>query len=139
MRLEVEQVIGEKRIKEIVTAINGKKMTKSAGVREMFAGGLSVQTISDTTGIRYTHVYNIVRNEILINGLEVVDVGHKKGNGVQKEQILELLRQGKTLTEVSAELKVIYNRVWQVAKEAGLTKKQQEQASTAVVEVKEAK
>jgi hypothetical protein len=124
MRLEVEQLIGQDRISEVVQEIKDKKMTKSAGIRELFAGGLSVKDIAVETGIIYTHVYNIVRNEVLIHGLEVVDKGRTKEGKTQKDQILELLEKGKSLTEISIELKCLYNRVWQVAKEGGFTNKQ---------------
>lgn len=125
MRLEVEksQMISEERQVELVAAVGDKSVTKSAAIREMFAGGLAVKEISKTSGIPYTHVYNVVRNEVLVHGLEVVDKG-RSGGKTQKSQILELLEQGKTLTEVSQEIGCLYNRAWQVAKEAGLTNKQ---------------
>lgn len=139
MRLEVEQKVSKKRVSEVVAGIQAKTMQKSVGIRELFAGGMSIKDISDVTGIRYTHVYNVVRNEVLVHGLQVVDVGHGKKGSVQKEQIIELLEQGKTITEVGAELKVIYNRVWQVAKEAGLTNKQKTESQNELMKVEEGK
>lgn len=126
MRLPVEQdqMITVERTAELVKQIGTKEVTKSGAIREMFAGGMAVKDISKTSGIPYTHVYNIVRNEVLVHGLEVVDKGRGHNGTTQKRQILALLEQGKTLTEVSTELQCLYNRVWQVAKEAGYTNKQ---------------
>lgn len=125
MKLIGERTITDKAVKEIVSKIGTQNMSKGAGIRELFAGGLSVKEIAETTGIRYNHVYNVVKNEVLTKGLqdEIEKTGRNSENS-KKNQILAMLKEGKTITEVSQELKCLYNYVWQIAKANGLTKKQ---------------
>lgn len=122
MKLIGERTLEEKKVQELVQKFESGEMSKAAAIREMFAGGMSVKEISKESGIRYNHVYNVVRNEILVKGLqdEVEKTGRGGGN-TKKNQIIALLEEGKTLTEVSRELKILYNYVWQVAREAGFT------------------
>lgn len=120
-----EEMITKKTIKETLAALQNGEVSKGATIRTLFAGGLSVKEISDITTIRYNHVYNVCTMEIQKNGLE--DEINKERDGVtKKSQILALLEEGKSVTEVSKELGCLYNQVWQVAKAAGYTKKQQE-------------
>jgi len=138
MKLKGERTITTKAVKETVKKIEAKDMSKGAGIRELFAGGMSVKEIAEATGIRYNHVYNVVKNEVLTKGLqdEIEKTGRNSENS-KKNQILAMLEEGKSITEVSQELKCLYNYVWQIAKANGLTKKQAEAvaAATAAVEV----
>ena len=88
----------------------------------MFAGGLDVKEIAAATGVRYNHVYNVVRNEVIVHDLDVVKDGGEAGNS-KKAQIVQMLEAGKSVTEISKDLKCLYNYVWQIAKAAGYTKK----------------
>lgn len=125
MKLSGERTITDKQVQEILKEIEGKKISKGAGIRAMFAGGMSVKEISKESGIRYNQVYNVVNNEVLTKGLQdCVERKTGDGHGSKKSQILEMLQSGKTIAETAQELKCLYNQVWQVAKEAGLTKKQ---------------
>lgn len=125
MKLTGERTITAKAVKEIVGKVEKAEMSKGAGIRELFAGGLSVKEISETTGIRYNHVYNVVKNEVLTKGLqdEIEKTGRNSENS-KKVQILGMLEEGKSITEISQELKCLYNYVWQIAKANGFTKKQ---------------
>lgn len=125
MRLNVETTIENTRVEAIVAEIAAGTMTKGAGIRECFAGGLEVKDIAAKLGIRYNHVYNVVKNEVLVHDLEV-EKSARGGENSKKAQIVQMLQDGKTITEVSRELKCMYNYVWSVAKAAGLTKKQEE-------------
>ena len=100
-------------------------MSKGACIRTLFAGGLEVKEIATITGIRYNHVYNVVKNEVLVHDLEVESSSRSNENS-KKNQILAMLAEGKTVTEISKELKCMYNYVWQVAKAGGYTGKKQE-------------
>ncbi len=136
MKLTGERTITDKAVKEIVKKIESKEISKGAGIREMFAGGMSVKEIAAASGIRYNHVYNVVKNEVLTKGLqdEIEKTGRNSENS-KKNQIVAMLEDGKTITEISQELKCLYNYVWQIAKANGLTKKQAEAAATAAMEV----
>lgn len=124
MKLVGGTTITETEVQAIVERINSKDMSKGAGIRELFAGGLTVKEISAVTEIRYNHVYNVVKNEVVVHGLEV-EKSERSSENSKRNQILALLAEGKTITEVSQELKCLYNYVWQVAKAAGFTQKQQ--------------
>ena len=122
----VSEVITKEQVEAAVAAMQEGKTSKGACIRTLFAGGLEVKEISAITGIRYNHVYNVVKNEVLVHGLEV-ETSDRSNENSKKNQILALLEQGKTVTEISKELKCMYNYVWQVAKAGGYTGKKQEE------------
>ncbi len=130
-----EVTIEGTRVEEIKKDVEAKKMTKGAAIREMFAGGMETKEIANALGIRYNHAYNVIKNECLIHGLEV-EVERRGGENSKKQQIITMLEEGKSITEVSKELKCMYNYVWQVGKAAGLTgqKKQTKKTVKTVVE-----
>lgn len=134
MKLVGERTISAEQINKVVADIQEKKCSKGAGIRELFAGGLEVKEISALTGIRYNHVYNVVKNEIIMNDLEVETSGRSNENS-KKAQIVKMLEEGKTINEISKELKCLYNYVWQVAKAAGFTGKKQELVEDIVIAV----
>ena len=127
MRLNVEEMIETKRVDKIAKEIAEGKMSKGAGIRECFAGGMEVKDIATRLGIRYNHVYNVVKNEILVHGLaDQVIASERGGENSKKAQIVAMLQEGKTITEISTELKCMYNYVWSVARDAGFTGKKKE-------------
>ena len=121
----VSEVITKAQVEAAVAEMQEGKTSKGACIRTLFAGGLEVKEISAITGIRYNHVYNVVKNEVLVHGLEV-ETSDRSNENSKKNQILVMLAQGKTVTEISKELKCMYNYVWQVAKAGGYTGKKQE-------------
>ena len=121
----VNEVITKAQVEAAVAAMQEGKTSKGACIRTLFAGGLEVKEISAITGIRYNHVYNVVKNEVLVHGLEV-ETSDRSNENSKKNQILVMLAQGKTVTEISKELKCMYNYVWQVAKAGGYTGNKQE-------------
>lgn len=121
----VSEVITKAQVEAAVAEMQEGKTSKGACIRTLFAGGLDVKEISTITGIRYNHVYNVVKNEVLVHGLEV-ETSDRSNENSKKNQILVMLAQGKTVTEISKELKCMYNYVWQVAKAGGYTGKKQE-------------
>lgn len=120
--VSVEEKIGAKRVEEIKAAVANKTMTKGAAIREMFAGGMETKEIATTLGIRYNHAYNVIKNEVLIHGLEV-EVQTRSGEGSKKQAIIDGLKAGKAIKEIAAEQKCMYNYVWQIGKAAGLVGK----------------
>lgn len=122
MKLTVDNIITKKEITATKKQMDAKEISKGAAIRALFAGGLSVKEISKELDIRYNHVYNVVKNEVLVHGLTVEYSGRNNENS-KKNQIIRLLEEGKTITEISTELKCLYNYVWQVAKGAGYTGK----------------
>lgn len=124
--VQVEEQITEARVEEIKASVANKTMTKGAAIREMFVGGMETKDIANKLGIRYNHAYNVIKNEVLIHGLEV-ETESRGGENSKKAQIIQGLQDGKSIKEVAAELKCMYNYVWQVGKAAGLTGKQIEE------------
>lgn len=116
--------ITAKDVKAELKKLSAQEISKGACIRTLFAGGMSVKEISEVTTIRYNHVYNVCKNEVLKNHLET-EVSTAREGGTKKAQILELLEAGKTITEVSRELGCLYNQVWQIAKANGFTNKQE--------------
>lgn len=123
--------ISKKDITAALKALTAGEASKGATIRTLFAGGLSVKEISEISAIKYNHVYNVCKNEVYKNHLETEITTEREG-GSKKEQILELLKSGMTITEVSRQLGCLYNQVWQVAKAAGLTPKQIAAAAAAM-------
>ena len=128
----VSEVITKAQVEAAVAEMQEGKTSKGACIRTLFAGGLEVQEISTITGIRYNHVYNVVKNEVLVHGLEV-ETSDRSNENSKKNQILVMLEQGKTVTEISKELKCMYNYVWQVAKAGGYTGKKKKEIIEVVV------
>ena len=122
----VSEVITKAQVEAAVAAMQEGKTSKGACIRTLFAGGLEVKEISTITGIRYNHVYNVVKNEVLVHDLKV-ETSDRSNENSKKNQILVMSEQGNTVTEISKELKCMYNYVWQVAKAGGYTGKEQEE------------
>lgn len=137
MRLQGEKTIQAKEVQKVVAEIQAKTISKGAGIRTLFAGGMDVKEISAATGIKYNHVYNVVKNEVIVNGLEVEKSSRDSENS-KKGQILKMLEEGKTINEIAVEMKCLYNYVWQIAKGAGATNKQKAEELAAVEATKEA-
>lgn len=127
INMDSKEMITKKDIKSALAQLQAGEVSKGACIRTLFAGGLSVKEISELTTIRYNHVYNVCKNEVIKNGLEGEITTAREG-GTKKEKILAMLETGKTVTEVSKELGCLYNQVWQVAKAAGFTNKQRAMA-----------
>lgn len=130
MRLKVENKMQESAVAELKAKLEANEVSKSACVKALFNGGLSVKEIVAATGIKYNHAYNVVRNEIIVNDLDVINEGRSASDS-KKSQILKLLAEGKTITEVSKELKCMYNYVWQIARAAAMDKKNNTNAKVA--------
>ena len=116
MRIQVENKMEAKAVEAVVSKMQKEEMSKGACIRELFAGGLDVKEIAAATGVRYNHVYNVVRNEVIVHDLDVVKDGREAGNS-KKAQIVAMLEAGKSITDISKELKCLYNYVWQTAKD----------------------
>lgn len=103
--------------KKVVDQVTSKAISKSEGMRQLYDQGLELREIADAMGVRYQFVYNAVSNYCRIEGTEIRTGERGKGTGPsKKDQIIELLKAGKTKTEISTELKCYYNYVYNVEK-----------------------
>lgn len=121
-------------VENLKALMESKEMSKGAAIRKLFAEGYEVKKVSEALGIRYNHCYNVIQNEILVHGLEV-ERGDRGSGSTKKQEVLKLLEEGKTIREISEELKMLYNSVWQIAKQAGLTPKQKAEAAKVTEEI----
>ena len=96
--VQVEEQITEARVEEIKASVANKTMTKGAAIREMFVGGMETKDIANKLGIRYNHAYNVIKNEVLIHGLEV-ETESRGGENSKKAQIIQGLQDGKSIKE----------------------------------------
>lgn len=106
----VEKKLDNKEIKAIVT---DEKMAKSEKVRKLFDGGMEVKEIAEVLNIRYNFAYNVLSNYVNINGIEV----EKTERTSKRDEIVALLKEGKSLADVSRATKTNYNYIWKIAKE----------------------
>lgn len=97
----------------VVKVVKDETLSKSERIRQLFNGGYEVNEIKDLVGVRYNFVYNVVKNHVLMNGLEI----EKSERVSRKGDIIELLKSGMTITEVATELKSNYNYIWKINKE----------------------
>jgi len=106
----VEKVLNKKQI-EVVVA--DEKLSKSAKVRALFDGGLEVKDISEALNIRYNFAFNVLQNHIIMNDIEV----EKTERNSKRDSIAQLLKDGKSLADVSRATKTNYNYIWKISKE----------------------
>ncbi len=112
-KANVEVKVSESKISKIV---GDESKSKSQKMKDLFELGLEIREIATLMNVRYNFVYNVVSNHARINDIETTSVERNS----RKNEILEMFKQGKTNVEISKELKVNYNYVFKVIKEAKL-------------------
>lgn len=98
-----------------INNILSQETSKSKKMVELYNGGLDIKTIAGLMGTRYNFVYNVVSNYCRMNEVELRT--NKDHGDSKKSQIITLLKQGKTKTEVAKEMKCNYNYVFKIEKE----------------------
>ena len=88
--------------------------SKSKKMVELYNGGLEIKQIAELLGVRYNFVYNVVSNYCRMNEVELRT--NKDNSNSKKVQIEKLFREGKSNTEIAAELKTNYNYVYKITK-----------------------
>ena len=107
--VEIKGTMTEEQIKEVVSS----EISKSAKIKTLFEHGLEVKEISKLLDIRYNFAYNVIQNHVIVNDI-AIDTEKK---ATRKDEVFALFDEGKSLTEVSRELKMNYNYVWKLRKE----------------------
>lgn len=107
--VEVKGTLTEKQVKDIVESA----ASKSSKIKDLFEHGFAVKDIANLLDIRYNFAYNVIQNHVIVNDI-AVDTEKKE---TRKDTVFALFDEGKTLTEVSKELKMNYNYVWKLRKE----------------------
>lgn len=88
--------------------------SKSKKMIALYDGGMEIGAIAKAMGVRYNFVYNVISNECRKAGAEVRVL---RKQGVVKESIIALIKEGKTNAEISRELGKNYNYVFKVRKD----------------------
>ena len=101
--------------KEITKVLEGKE-SKSKKMIALYNGGMEIKEIATLMEVRYNFVYNVISNMCRMNDVELRTY---KGNGNSKKAIIiEMMKEGKSNTEIAKELKTNYNYVYKITKEA---------------------
>lgn len=95
-----------------------KATSKSAQMVEMYNKGMEIKDIATKMGVRYNFVYNVVSNHCRVNDVELRT---SKKSGEKKDQVIAMLKDGKTPIEISKELKTNVNYVYKIRKEMEAT------------------
>ena len=99
---------------QINKIVTGSK-SKSSAMIELYNQGLEIKQIADAMEVRYNFVYNVISNFCRMNDVEL-RTNKDKGNS-KKVLIEQLFKEGKTNTEIAAELKTNYNYVYKITKQ----------------------
>ena len=100
----------ESKVTEILQNVTTSKSSK---MKEMFSLGLEIKEIATKMNVRYNFVYNVISNQIIVEGLEVET--EKKES--KKDLVKVLFDQGKSNKEIAIELKTNYNYIYKLTKE----------------------
>ena len=99
--------------KEITKVLEGKE-SKSKKMIALYNGGMDIKEIATLMEVRYNFVYNVISNMCRMNDVELRT---NKGNGNSKKAIIiEMMKEGKSNTEIAKELKTNYNYVYKITK-----------------------
>lgn len=88
--------------------------SKSKKMVELYNEGLEIKQIAELMSVKYNFVYNVVSNYCRMNEVELRT--NKDNSNSKKVQIEKLFREGKSNTEIAAELKTNYNYVYKITK-----------------------
>lgn len=100
--------------KEIETILKSEA-SKSKKMIALYDEGLEIKEIANLMQTRYNFVYNVVSNYCRMHEVELRT--NRDNTNSKKAQIVALLKEGKTKTEVAKEMKCNYNYVFKIEKE----------------------
>lgn len=127
---------------QVTELVKNEGISKSQKIRTLFEAGLEIKEISTLLGVRYNFAYNVLQNHCIMNDIAV----EKTQRDSKRDEIVALLKQGKSLAEVSRMTKTNYNYIWKISKELKLeeakkseAKKVETKKDTKVVTKKEEK
>ena len=91
------------------------QVSKSQKMIQMYNEGAQIKDIAQAMNVRYNFVYNVISNYCRMNEVELRTNRDKADS--KKSQIISLLKEGKSKTDVAKELKCNYNYVFKIEKE----------------------
>ncbi len=117
--------------KEINAIVEGKG-NKSAKMRALYNGGVSVKEIAKLLGVHYSFAYNVINKDQKKIGKKVAT---SRGSNSKKAKIAELAAKGYTNREIADEIGASYNYVFKIRKDEGLPKAERRSKRVAEVPV----
>ncbi len=101
------------RIDEI---LKDEALNKSEKMRRLFDMGLDITSIANHLCVRYNFVYNVVMDYLRVNSAKAAQ-DNNESHETKKQSIINLFKQGHSLTQISNILKTDYNYVSRVVKD----------------------
>ena len=101
--------------KEMQEVVKNAK-SKSEGYKLLYNKGVEIKEIANFYGVRYNFVYNVISNYCRVEDVEL-RTSHRTDGESKKNQVIAMLNEGKTCTEISKELKTHINYVYKIRKE----------------------
>ena len=111
--MKLSNVSNVKGLEKKVANIVASEESKSSKMKQLFQLGLEVKEIATLLEVRYNFVYNVISNQVIVEGLEVETTKQSS----KKDQVRELFNQGKSNKEIAIELKTNYNYIYKLVKE----------------------
>ncbi|MCU7522785.1 MAG: helix-turn-helix domain-containing protein [Ignavibacteria bacterium] len=93
--------------------LKDESKSKSQKMKEMFKAGLEVKEIAELMNVRYNFVYNVTKNLIITESLQVEKVQKES----KKDAVIKMHQEGKTNIQIATELKTNYNYIFKIVKE----------------------
>ena len=98
---------------QVKTIVANETLSKSKRMIALFELGLAIKEIAEHMGTRYNFVYNVLSNHC--NMTDAVMPTTNKGS-TKKDKIVTMLAEGKSIKEISIELKINYNYIFNIRK-----------------------
>ena len=111
--MKLSNVSKVKGLDKKVEGILASTDSKSSKMKQLFQLGLEIKEIATMMEVRYNFVYNVISNQIIVEGLEV----ETNKSESKKDLVRELFTQGKSTKEIAIELKTNYNYIYKLVKE----------------------
>ena len=100
--------------KEIKKVLESNE-SKSKKMIALYNGGMEIKEIATLMEVKYNFVYNVISNMCRMNDVELRT--NKDSSNTKKALIIQLMKEGKSNTEIAKELRTNYNYVYKIVKE----------------------
>lgn len=101
--------------KEITKVLESNE-SKSKKMIALYNGGMEIKEIATLMEVKYNFVYNVISNMCRMNDVELRT--NKDNSNSKKALIIQMMKEGKSNTEIAKELRTNYNYVYKITKEA---------------------
>lgn len=114
MKLSNIKQLNEETLKqETIKVLTDESLSKSAKIKKLFSFGYETREIAKILNIRYNFAYNVLANQIIIEGLAVETVKQES----KKDLIISQFKAGNTPKTIAINLKTNLNYIYKVINE----------------------